>query len=71
MLIAVLLSWIPNLNRQKEPAKSIIQFSEFIFAPFRKLIPPIGMLDISPIFAFIVIGIVQQVLCRILVQVGL
>lgn len=71
MLIGVLLSWIPNLDRYKEPVRSITLFTEAIFSPFRKVIPPIGMLDISPVFAFIVVGIVQNVICRMLYSFGL
>ena len=53
MLIRVLLSWFPNFNWYKEPWYSIRKFTDYIFEPFRKVIPPIGMIDISPVFAFI------------------
>jgi YggT family protein len=33
---------------------------------FRRLIPPIGMLDISPIVALVVLGLVYQVVVSIL-----
>lgn len=71
MLIGVLISWIPNLNREKEPVRSIVIFTDAVFAPFRRFIPPIGMLDISPIFAFIAIGLVQTLICNILVSLGM
>ncbi len=71
MLISVLLSWFPNINRYKEPFYSLNKFTDYIFAPFRKVIPPIGMIDISPVFAFIVISIVQNVLCTFLNSIGL
>lgn len=71
MLIRVLLSWFPNFNWYKEPWYSIRKFTDFIFEPFRKVIPPIGMIDISPIFAFIVLSIVQNLLCNLLIGVGL
>lgn len=71
MLIRVLLSWFPNFNWYKEPWYSIRKFTDFIFKPFRKVIPPIGMIDISPIFAFIVLSIVQNLLCNLLIGMGL
>ena len=71
MLIRVLLSWFPNFNWYKEPWYSIRKFTDFIFEPFRKVIPPIGMIDISPIFAFIVLSIVQNLLCNPLIGMGL
>ena len=71
MLFRVLLSWVPNFNWYKEPWYSIRKFTDYIFEPFRKVIPPIGMIDISPIFAFIVLSILQNVLCSLLVRLGL
>ncbi len=71
MLIRVLLSWFPNFNWYKEPWYSIRKFTDFIFEPFRKVVPPIGMIDISPIFAFIVLSIVQNLLCNLLIGMGL
>ena len=71
MLIRVLLSWFPNFNWYKEPWYSIRKFTDFIFEPFRKVIPPIGMIDISPNFAFIVLSLVQNLLCNLLIGMGL
>lgn len=61
MLVRVLLSWIPNVNWYKEPVYSLKKFTDYIFEPFRRVIPPAGMLDISPIFAFIAVSLVQRV----------
>ena len=36
------------------------QITEPVLAPFRRLIPNLGGLDISPIFAFIVIQLLQS-----------
>ncbi len=71
MLIRVLLSWIPNFNWYKEPWYSVRKFTDYIFEPFRKVIPPIGMLDISPIFAFIALSLAQRFLCSLLAGLGL
>ena len=72
MLIRVLLSWFPNVNWYKEPFYSLKKFTDYIFEPFRRIIPPIGgMLDISPIFAFIVISIIQTVICSLLNAISL
>ncbi len=71
MLISVFLSWFPNINRHKEPFYSLNKFTDFIFEPFRRVIPPIGMLDISPIFAFIAIGLLQKISTALLASIGL
>ena len=71
LFISVLLTWIPSINWYKEPFRSLRAFSEIFFAPFRRIIPPIGMIDISPIVAFFVIGILRNLIVRILVILGL
>lgn len=52
MLIKVLLSWFPNIDWYKEPFNSLKRFTDIFFLPFRKIIPPVGMIDFSPIAAF-------------------
>ena len=71
LVITILLTWIPNINWYNEPFKSMRQFSEIFLGPFRKIIPPIGMLDISPIIAFIVLTLIRNVLVSLLLTLGL
>jgi len=40
----------------------LYRVTEPILGFFRGIIPPVGMLDLSPIVAIIVLGIVQQLL---------
>ena len=67
MLIKVLLTWFPNINWNNQPFKLLNACTEWVFAPFRRIIPPIGFLDISPIVAFIVLRLLQIVICQILI----
>jgi YggT family protein len=57
MLIIVwcLLSWFPNIRWYEQPFKSLDQIVQPIVAPFRKLIPPISGLDLSPMIAMLVL----------------
>ena len=71
LFISILFTWVPNINWYNEPFKSMKAFSEFFFAPFRKFIPPIGMIDISPIVAFFVLSIVRNILVNIFASMGL
>jgi YggT family protein len=59
LLIAyILLSWVPNI-RESFIGELLGKIVEPYLAPFRKIIPPIGgMLDVSPIIAFIALGFV-------------
>ena len=71
IIIAVLLSWIPIFDERKEPLATIMKAYNTIMAPFKAVIPPIGMIDISPLIAFILLNIVEQLLYKILVPMGL
>ena len=71
LFITILFTWIPNINWYNEPFKSMRAFSEIFFAPFRKVIPPIGMIDISPIVAFFALSILRNILVNLLASLGL
>jgi YggT family protein len=54
ILIRIILSWVAPHNYN--PITALLStLSEPVLRPFRRLIPPIGGLDVSPIFAIILI----------------
>ena len=71
LVITILLSWFPRINWYNEPFKSMRAFSEIFLGPFRRLIPPIGMVDISPIIAFFALEILRRILVGLLISLGL
>jgi len=60
LLLRALLSWFPyNPNSPLNPVRRVIfTLTEPVLAPFRRIIPPIGMLDISFLVAFIVVQVI-------------
>ncbi len=62
LLIRILITWIPNLDPYNPVVRFLFQITEPVLEPARKLIPPIGMIDISPIVVFIILGIIQRLL---------
>lgn len=53
MVIAyILMSWFPNA-RETSIGQMLGQVVEPFLEPFRKIIPPLGMIDISPIVAIL------------------
>ena len=55
LLAAIILSWVAPQN--PHPVITLLwQLMEPIMAPFRKIIPSIGGLDLSPIFIFLVLN---------------
>ncbi len=71
ILTVIILSWIPIFDVRKEPIANLIRTYNVIMAPFKKVIPPIGMFDISPIIAFFVLQILQKIILEILEPLGL
>ena len=69
ILIRVLLSYIPSM-RDNRIAKLIYQLTEPILTPVRELLFKIGlnkgMIDFSPIFAFLLLGIIRTIVLNIM-----
>ncbi|MDY0405953.1 YggT family protein [Virgibacillus sp. 179-BFC.A HS] len=59
LIIYILMSWFPGA-RESSFGEVLAKLSEPYLEPFRKIIPPIGMLDISPIVAIIVLQLAQS-----------
>ncbi len=62
ILIRCLLSFFPNIDWYKQPYFTIRQVTDAYLNIFRKIIPPIGMIDISPIIAIIALGVIQNII---------
>ena len=61
ILIGIIASFVAPGNQH--PALALLhQITEPLLAPARKLIPPMGGLDFSPILVFLLIGVVERVL---------
>ncbi len=54
VLIKIILSWVAPQNYNPVTAM-LTTLSEPVLRPFRRLVPPIGGLDISPIFAIVLL----------------
>jgi YggT family protein len=54
----ILMSWFPNA-RETVIGKFLTRICEPYLEPFRKFIPPLGMIDISPIVAILVLNFAQ------------
>ena len=61
ILIRCALSFIPGLDWKKQPYYTIMEVTDPYLDIFRKFIPPLGAVDISPIVAVIVLGIIHKI----------
>lgn len=69
ILIRAILSWV-----NPHPSHPVVRFldrvTEPILRPLRRIIPPIGGLDLSPLVALFLIEIVKNLLVQALLQWG-
>lgn len=66
LILRIFLTWIPNINWYNQPFKSLKEVSDLYLDIFRKIVPPMGGLDFSPIIALIVLQILQGVITMML-----
>ena len=65
LLARVVLSWV-NLSPTNPLVVIVYQITEPILAPIRRVLPRMGMLDLSPMIALILIFAIQRLLVRVL-----
>ncbi|MDP9329652.1 MAG: YggT family protein [Actinomycetota bacterium] len=70
MLVRVVLSWLELAGVHPPPAgplragyELLYDVTEPILKQLRRIIPPVGMFDISVIVAFVIILVLQAVFC--------
>ncbi|MBU0667898.1 YggT family protein [Patescibacteria group bacterium] len=67
IIARILLSWMPSGGGEK--IRFILRdITEPILGPFRKIVPRLGMIDISPIVALIALDLLRGILLQILYQ---
>ena len=70
MLGGIIISWVAN-NNNHPALRLLLQMSDSIFAPFRFIVPPIGGIDISPIFAFIALRYLESIFSSLALGSGM
>ncbi|MDB6063441.1 MAG: putative integral rane protein [Verrucomicrobiaceae bacterium] len=70
MIASIIISWVAAGSYH--PAVVLLnQLAEPIMAPFRKLLPPMGGIDFSPMLAFLAINVVKILLSGLAMKIGL
>ena len=65
ILIRVFMSWLP-INPESRFVALILEITEPILGPIRRLMPNMGGLDLSPMFGLILIQVMERVLLSML-----
>lgn len=59
LIVYILMSWVPSIQ-QSSFGQFLGRICEPYLEPFRKIIPPLGMIDISPIVAIFVLQLAMK-----------
>jgi len=65
LLIRILLTWFP-VDLYNPAVRFIARVTDPFLRLFRGILPPIGMLDLSPILAFIVLNLLRRLVVEVL-----
>ncbi len=65
ILVRIILSWF-RVDPYNPFMQILYQITEPLLEPFRRVIPPIGMIDITPIVALLVLRLVQRIIVTML-----
>lgn len=63
LIASIVMSFVMMFSGNMNPHPILLlvwQITEPIMAPFRRVIPPMGGLDFSPIFIFLIIGLIRN-----------
>ncbi len=69
LVIRIILSWVA-VDSYNEIVQVIYRVTDPILAPFRRLPLRIGMMDFSPVVAFIVLSVLKNFITNILYQIA-
>lgn len=69
ILIRIFLSWLP-INRNSRFVHIILEITEPILGPIRRVMPPLGGLDLSPMIGLILVQVAERVLLTLVSRFG-
>jgi len=57
-----ILSWFPNIDPRNPIMEFLVTVTEPILAPLRAIVPRLGMIDITPMLAIILLQVIGRAL---------
>ncbi|MFQ5862876.1 MAG: YggT family protein [Candidatus Brocadiales bacterium] len=60
IFVRIVLTWIPH-DSEHPASKFLFKITEPVLEPVRRVIPPIGALDVSPIVVFIGLEFLKRI----------
>ena len=67
IFIRIIFSW-GRINYSHRAMRLLVNLTEPLLGPLRRIVPTVGMFDVSPIVAFIIVWLVQAAVARTLLR---
>lgn len=68
ILVRCLLSFVPSIDWYKQPFTAVKDVTDLYLNLFRKIVPPIGGLDFSPVIAVIALQVLNYIIIFVLLM---
>lgn len=68
LLARVVASWVPGLDTRQPVVQLLVALTEPLLAPLRRLLPPAGGLDVSPLVAFLLLELLRRLVVQALLS---
>jgi len=68
LIVYIFMSWVPN-SKESRIGQFLTRICDPYLEPFRKFIPPFGMIDVSPIVAILVLNLARSGLAYLSIYV--
>lgn len=68
LLLRVILSWVPGIDRGHPAVRFVDRATAPVLAPLRRILPPAGGLDLSPMVAILLLVLAQRIVVDLLVM---
>ena len=66
LIIRVVLSWLPGMRQDHPAVDFVYRATSPLLTPIRRVMPPMGGLDLSPLVAILVLTLVQSLVMSLL-----
>lgn len=69
ILARIIMSWVPGLGPYHPAVRAVHQLTSPILDPIRRLMPPMGGLDLSPMIAILLLYLARNLLVQALLAI--
>jgi len=68
ILVRAVLSWIPGVDYGHPAIRLVMRITDPVLDPIRRVLPPMGGLDLSPLVALLLVQFAGRLLVQLLVS---